>query len=353
MEPLRLTVLISGNGSNLQALIDATTSPTSTTTNTTTPFTTTTTTTTTSNSSPPPRLQNLLKIVRVISNRKSAYGLQRASKAGIPTTYHNLIQYRKMYNTQSPGIGIGGGETSTLSRSGIDQRGGEEDVARKHYDQDLLKIILEDNPDLIICAGWMHVLSPEFLDPLKGGNEGKKGIYILNLHPARLGEFDGVDAISRAWVEASSRLKTSIRATTGTAERVQDVQDVQQHQQHRQGGVDGNKNDGKKRRRRRRRRKVIMTTAVTVHHLTEQVDGGTPVVVEEVPIYSFQKDDGGEDDGEGDGDDGDGDGDERIEPLEEFEQRMHQVEWKVIVEATEIVAREILENRLQQQQQQQ
>lgn len=55
------TVLISGNGSNLQALIDA-------------------------------QAHQLADctIVRVTSNRKAAYGLVRAREANIPTTYHNV-----------------------------------------------------------------------------------------------------------------------------------------------------------------------------------------------------------------------------------------------------------------------
>lgn len=62
-EKTRISVLISGNGTNLQALIDA--------------------------------KENVLQnctIVRVISNRKAAYGLTRAKEANIPTAYHNVIQ---------------------------------------------------------------------------------------------------------------------------------------------------------------------------------------------------------------------------------------------------------------------
>lgn len=64
----RITVLISGNGSNLQALIDSLTTklPSST-------------------------------IVRVISNRQKAYGLTRAQNANIPTAYHNLLAYKKKF----------------------------------------------------------------------------------------------------------------------------------------------------------------------------------------------------------------------------------------------------------------
>ena len=47
------------------------------------------------------------------------------------------------------------------------------------------------NPDLIVLAGWMHVLSPAFLDrfPLR----------VLNLHPALPCQFLGTHAIERAY----------------------------------------------------------------------------------------------------------------------------------------------------------
>ncbi len=65
----RLVVLTSGNGSNLQAIIDAIASGV---------------------------LPNTA-ISLVISNRKDAYGLRRARDANIETAYHNLIPYRKRF----------------------------------------------------------------------------------------------------------------------------------------------------------------------------------------------------------------------------------------------------------------
>ncbi|KAE8857010.1 hypothetical protein PTNB29_08077 [Pyrenophora teres f. teres] len=138
-----LTVLISGNGSNLQALIDACASG---------------------------ALPNT-RITNVISNRKAAYGLERAAKASIPTTYHNLVPYKKTHPDYI-------------------------DMARQRYDADLAKIILESapRPDLIVCAGWMHIVTPSFLTPISAAN-----IKIINLHPALPGEFAGAGAIERAW----------------------------------------------------------------------------------------------------------------------------------------------------------
>lgn len=103
-------------------------------------------------------------------SRKNAKGLERASKAGIPTTYHNLVSYRKT----TPDL----------------------DAARAAYDADLASLILalSPRPVLIVCAGWMHIVSPAFLDPIASA-----GIKVINLHPALPGEFAGANAILRAW----------------------------------------------------------------------------------------------------------------------------------------------------------
>jgi len=139
LRSIRITVLISGSGTNLQALIDALA-------------------TTLADAS----------IVRVISNRKAAFGLQRAENAGIPTSYHNLVAYRKK-NAEN------------------------ELAARQAYDSDLATLVLEDSPHLVVCAGFMHILSTSFLGPLE-----RQGIPVINLHPAQWGRFDGADAIARA-----------------------------------------------------------------------------------------------------------------------------------------------------------
>jgi phosphoribosylglycinamide formyltransferase len=142
MPPPRILVLISGNGSNLQALIDATTSG-------------------------PPSLK--ATIVHVISNRKAAYGLTRAANAGISTTYHNLVPYIKRLPDHPQ-------------------------EARQAYDADLGNLILAQKPDLVVCAGWMHILSPAALKPLETA-----GVDIINLHPALPLQFDGANAIERAY----------------------------------------------------------------------------------------------------------------------------------------------------------
>lgn len=142
----KLTVLISGSGSNLQALIDACGSP---------------------------GLPNA-QIIRVVSNKKAAFGLERAKKAQIPTAYHNLLEYKKRFPDSS--------DTQKFEQ------------ARSEYDRDLATLVLADKPDLVVCAGWMHILAPTFLEPLKGA-----GVPVINLHPALPGQFNGAHAIDDAY----------------------------------------------------------------------------------------------------------------------------------------------------------
>lgn len=104
--PTKLTVLISGSGTNLQALIDATTSS-------------------------PPTLPNTI-ITHVISNKKNAYGLDRARSAGIKTSYHNLVAGHYLKSGEKDPEAIKAG--------------------REKYDADLAALILSDGPDLIVCV---------------------------------------------------------------------------------------------------------------------------------------------------------------------------------------------------------
>ena len=89
------------------------------------------------------------------------------SRPGIPWDYFNLI---------SNGF-LRKGETD------------EQKVAdgRQKYDAALAAMILstdKERPELIILAGWMHVFSSAFLEPIK-----KAGIVLINIHPAKPGKF--------------------------------------------------------------------------------------------------------------------------------------------------------------------
>jgi len=83
------------------------------------------------------------------------------SQPGIPWEYFNLI---------SDGF---------LKKGETDEQKVVE--GRQKYDAALAEKILsaEVKPELIVLAGWMHVFSTAFLDPVK-----KAGINIINLHPS-------------------------------------------------------------------------------------------------------------------------------------------------------------------------
>jgi phosphoribosylglycinamide formyltransferase 1 len=125
---MKLVVLISGNGSNLQAILDAC------------------------------KLHELsAEVVAVISNKSEAYGLVRAQKAGVPA-----IHFAKY-----------------------------PDEPRRDYDARLADQIAKYQPDYVILAGWMRVLTSAFLDRFPKS--------VINLHPALPGMFPGTHAIERAY----------------------------------------------------------------------------------------------------------------------------------------------------------
>lgn len=130
--PFRLVVLASGNGTNLQAILDAC-----------------------DNGTLP------AEVVAVISDRKNAYALQRAIERGIPALYRPWGPYQKA------------GKLRTT------------------YDLDLAVLVSLYEPDLIILAGWMRLLTMSFLEHFPE--------MVINLHPALPGAFPGTDAIARAF----------------------------------------------------------------------------------------------------------------------------------------------------------
>jgi formyltetrahydrofolate-dependent phosphoribosylglycinamide formyltransferase len=130
----RLIVLASGYGSNLQAIID--------------------------------ECNNgilFADVVGVISDRKSAFALTRAQNHQIPSIYHPWAPYQNCNQT------------------------------RQAYDADLATMVIEFQPDYIILAGWMRLLTMSFLKhfPMK----------VINLHPALPGTFPGTHAIEKAFHE--------------------------------------------------------------------------------------------------------------------------------------------------------
>ena len=132
----RIVVLISGSGTNLQAILDGCADG---------------------------RIP--AEVTHVFSNKKRAYGLTRAASAGVPTSVLSLRAFKKAGKS------------------------------RDDYDRDLARAVNALRPDLVVLAGWMHVLSPAFLDHVPN---------VINLHPALPGELPGMHAIERAWQEAQS-----------------------------------------------------------------------------------------------------------------------------------------------------
>lgn len=124
----RLVVLISGSGSNLQAILDACASG---------------------------KLQG--QVCAVISNRADAYGLARAHQAGVPGM---VMEKRK-------------------------------DQDRRSYDRELADLVATFQPDFVVLAGWMRLLTSAFLDCFPNR--------VINLHPALPGAYPGTHAIQRAF----------------------------------------------------------------------------------------------------------------------------------------------------------
>lgn len=143
--PIRLVVLISGNGSNLQAIIDSITEK-----------------------------KLPAKIVAVISNKANAYGLQRAEKAGIPQ--------------------------HVLSHTNF--------AEREQYDQALKQLIDEYQPDLVILAGFMRILSDDFVEHYSHK--------MMNIHPSLLPKYKGLNTHQRVLDAGDKEHGCSVHFVTPT-----------------------------------------------------------------------------------------------------------------------------------------
>ncbi len=124
---LNIVVLISGSGSNLQAIIDAIAAN-----------------------------QLHANIKAVISNRPGVKGLERAQAVNIPTLTLDHKQFE----------------------------------SRETFDRQLLQEIDQYKPDLIILAGFMRILTDEFVNHFNGK--------MLNIHPSLLPKFRGLNTHQRA-----------------------------------------------------------------------------------------------------------------------------------------------------------
>ncbi len=133
----RLVVMVSGNGSNLQAVLDGCANG---------------------------RIN--ARVVAVVSNNADVFALQRAANAGVPAVH-------------------------------IGRHAGED---RADYDARLTELVAGFDPDLIVLAGWLRILTLSFLGWFPGR--------VVNLHPAKPGELPGLRAIERAWEEAVNGVRS-------------------------------------------------------------------------------------------------------------------------------------------------
>ena len=138
-----VVVLISGNGGNLQALIDS-------------------------------RLTGYrsVRIVAVVSNRSDAYGLQRAKDVGIATRYldHKVFE------------------------------------CREDFDRALIELIDAFNPQLVVLAGFMCILSADFVRNYEGR--------LLNIHPSLLPKHKGMYTHQRVLEAGDSEHGCSVHFVT-------------------------------------------------------------------------------------------------------------------------------------------
>ncbi|MDP2929512.1 MAG: phosphoribosylglycinamide formyltransferase [Candidatus Omnitrophota bacterium] len=124
---MNIAVLCSGNGTNLQAIIDSVKAG-----------------------------YIPAKIELVISDKKEAFALERAKKAGI--------------------------ETITLDKKDY--------KSREEFDKDIIRRLKKSSIELVVLAGFMRLLSPRFIREYKDK--------ILNIHPALLPSFKGTHGVKDA-----------------------------------------------------------------------------------------------------------------------------------------------------------
>lgn len=126
-EPARILVLISGSGSNMQAIAEACA-----------------------------KKEIDADIVGVISNRPAVMGLDRAAQFQIPSKVVDHTEFS----------------------------------TREEFDANLIRAIDEFEPDLVVLAGFMRILTPDFVRRYKGR--------LLNIHPSLLPKYKGLHTHQRA-----------------------------------------------------------------------------------------------------------------------------------------------------------
>ncbi|MFO1371188.1 MAG: phosphoribosylglycinamide formyltransferase [Candidatus Competibacteraceae bacterium] len=139
----RLVVLISGRGSNLQAILDQAV-----------------------NGELP------VEVAAVISNRPGVHGLERARQAGVPVLELDHQQF----------------------------------ADRPEFEAALIALIDRYQPDLVVLAGFMRVLTADFTERYRGR--------LLNIHPSLLPKFRGLHTHERAIAAGETQHGASIHFVT-------------------------------------------------------------------------------------------------------------------------------------------
>jgi phosphoribosylglycinamide formyltransferase-1 len=156
---LRIAVLVSGGGTNLQAMIDKSRGG-----------------------------SIAAEIVAVLSDRPDAYGLERAKKAGIPAF---VVDYKSCLEKS-------GREDLPVDLDELDRRQRilkTPDPVRRRVrlsglvlaERELVRIIDSYQADYVCLAGFMRLVTPYFINHFNSGDRRR----ILNIHPALLPGFPG------------------------------------------------------------------------------------------------------------------------------------------------------------------
>ncbi len=160
---LRLGILVSGGGTNLQSLIDRS-----------------------------HRGGLSAEIVVVAADNPDAYGLTRARAAGIPAY---VVDYRAHFRREDPVSLLAG---SGVNLDALEKRQrilkvSDSEVRRARLarlvlaEQEMIRILEDHRPDFICLAGFMRLVTPFFLSHFN-----RDGIWrVLNIHPALLPSFPG------------------------------------------------------------------------------------------------------------------------------------------------------------------
>ncbi|MCM2971592.1 phosphoribosylglycinamide formyltransferase [Larsenimonas suaedae] len=145
----RIVVLISGSGSNLQALLDA-------------------------------MEHDELggNVVAVISNKPDAYGLERAKEADVLTEVVEPSKFRHFHDERD----------------------------RELYDAELIRVIDHHQPDLVVLAGFMRILTKSFVLRYHGR--------LMNIHPSLLPAYKGLDTHARLLADSGTEHGASVHFVT-------------------------------------------------------------------------------------------------------------------------------------------